>query len=55
MKKRKNMNQIEEAPKQNPVAKFANRFNKAQIFSSKNEYKRKAKHTRQEDFPFALV
>lgn len=55
MKKRKNMNEIEEGPKQNPVAKFAHRFNKAQIFTDKNHYSRKIKHGKQEVSPFALA
>ena len=48
MKKRKNMNKIEDAPKQNPVAKFAYQFNKAKIFSDKSKYNRKDKHEEQE-------
>ena len=51
MKKRKNMNKIEEAPQQNPVAKFANHFNKAKVFADKTEYRRKAKHAKQEASP----
>lgn len=51
MKKRKNMNAIEEAPKQNPVAKFACRFNKAQVFADKKHYSRKIKHGKQEVSP----
>ena len=54
MKKRKNMNKIEEAPNQNPVAKFAHRFNKAQVFGDKTEYRRKAKHEMQEVSPSTL-
>jgi hypothetical protein len=55
MKKRKNMNKIEDIPNQNPVAKFAHLFNKAQIFSDKCKYNRKAKHGKQEASPFILV
>ncbi len=51
MKKRKNMNLIAEAPKQNPVAKFAHQFNKAQIFADKKLYCRKVKHGKQEVSP----
>ncbi len=51
MKKRKNMNFIADAPKQNPVAKFASQFNKAQIFADKKRYSRKAKHGKQEVSP----
>jgi hypothetical protein len=54
MKKRKNMNKIEEAPNQNPVAKFAHQFNKAQVFSDKTEYRRKTKHAKQEASPSIL-
>jgi hypothetical protein len=52
MKKRKNMNKIEDIPRQNPVAKFAHQFNKAYVFSDKNKYNRKAKHAKQEASPF---
>jgi hypothetical protein len=55
MKKRKNMNKIEDIPNQNPVAKFAHLFNKAQVFSDKCKYNRKAKHGKQESSPFILV
>jgi hypothetical protein len=51
MKKRKIMNTIQEAPKQNPVAKFASQFNKAQIFADKKLYSRKVKHGKQEVSP----
>jgi hypothetical protein len=51
MKKRKNMNKIGEIPNQNPVAKFAHQFNKAQVFSDKSKYSRKAKHGKQEVSP----
>ena len=54
MKKRKNMNKIEEAPNQNPVAKFAHRFKKAQVLGDKTEYRRKAKHEKQEVSPSTL-
>ncbi|MFI3120567.1 MAG: hypothetical protein QX203_11395 [Methylococcaceae bacterium] len=51
MKKRKNPNGAEIVPLQNPVAKYAHRFNKAQIFCDKRQYTRKAKHSRQEASP----
>jgi hypothetical protein len=51
MKKRKNMNKIDEIPNQNPVAKFAHQFNKALVFANKNDYRRKAKHAKQEATP----
>jgi hypothetical protein len=51
MKKRKNMNKIEEVPNPNPVAKFAHQFNKAQVFADKRDYRRKAKHAKEEVTP----
>jgi hypothetical protein len=54
MKKRKNTNKIEDVPNQNPVAKFAHRFNKAQVFGDKTEYRRKTKHGKQEVSPSTL-
>jgi hypothetical protein len=48
MKKRKNMNKVEDVPLQNPVAKFAHQFNKAKVFSDKSKYTRKEKHEEQE-------
>ncbi len=54
MKKRKTMNKIGDAPNQNPVAKFAHQFNKAQIFADKRDYRRKAKHVKQEASPVIL-
>ena len=50
MKKRKINNQMDCIFMQNPVAKFAHRFNKAQIFCDSNQYKRKSKHSKQETF-----
>ena len=55
MKKRKNPNTKEGIPIQNPVAKFAHRFNKAHIFEDKNTYRRNAKHRKQEASPIAWV
>ncbi len=54
MKKRSNPNKIDCIPIQNPVAKFARQFNKAQIFADKNQYRRNAKHRQQEASPIAL-
>lgn len=51
MKKRKNPQGTDGAPTQNPVAKYAHLFNKAQTFCDKSKYSRKAKHTRQEASP----
>lgn len=55
MKKRKNQQGTDSAPKQNPVAKYAHLFNKAQTFSDKSKYSRKAKHTRQEATPLIFL
>jgi hypothetical protein len=54
MKKRRNPKGIEIISIQNPVAKHAHQFNKAQIFYDKTNYSRKEKHTKQEVFPVAL-
>jgi hypothetical protein len=51
MKKRKNPKGVEIVPNQNPVAKFAPMFNKAQTFCDKSKYSRKTKHPRQEASP----
>jgi len=51
MKKRKNQKGAETVPNQNPVAKYAHLFNKAQTFCDKSKYSRKAKHPRQEANP----
>ena len=48
MKKRNNPKKIDGVPVQNPVAKFANQFNKALIFEDKNKYHRNVKHRNQE-------
>jgi hypothetical protein len=55
MKKRKTMNKIDDAPRHNPVAKFARQFNKAQVFADKKHYSRKPKHGKQEVSPTVLV
>lgn len=51
MKKRKNPKGTEIVSTQNPVAKYAHLFNKAQTFCDKSKYSRKAKHSRQEASP----
>ena len=38
----------------NPVAKFAHKFNKAQVFKDKTKYQRNAKHKGKEPFPMLL-
>lgn len=55
MKKRRNLKEIDITPIHNPVAKHAHRFNKAQIFSDKTQYRRKDKHAKQEAFPIVLT
>lgn len=54
MKKRSNPNKIDCILIQNPVAKFAHQFNKAQVYADKNQYRRKAKHRQQEASPITL-
>ena len=54
MKKRSNPNKIDCIPIQNPVAKFAHQFSKAQVYADKNQYHRKAKHRQQEASPITL-
>ncbi|MGZ8958576.1 MAG: DUF7230 family protein [Methylosarcina sp.] len=54
MKKRRNLKEIAITPLQNPVAKYAPLFNKAQTFTDKSKYRRKAKHAKQEAFPIDL-
>jgi hypothetical protein len=48
MKKRNKTKKIECAPVQNLVAKFAHQFNKALVYVDKNQYRRNAKHRKQE-------
>ncbi len=48
MKKRKKTQLPEQVTLQNPVAKYARQFNKACIFADKNQYRRNAKHRKQE-------
>ena len=55
MKKRKNPNTKYGVPIQNPVAKFANQFNKAHFFGDKNKYRRNVKHKKPEASPITLV
>jgi hypothetical protein len=55
MKKRKINNKMDYISMQNPVAKFAHQFNKAQIFCDGSKYKRKSKHSKQEIFPTVRI
>ncbi|MGZ5050517.1 MAG: DUF7230 family protein [Methylobacter sp.] len=54
MKKRKNQKAASITPIQNPVAKYARLFNKAQTFNDKTKYNRKIKHPRQDANPMVL-
>ena len=48
MKKRNNTKKIAAVPVQNPVAKFAHQFNKALVYADKIQYRRNAKHRKQD-------
>ena len=54
MKNSKFQANLEERLKQNPVAKFAGRFNKAKVFDDKSKYSRKRKHAKEEVSPSVL-
>ncbi|MBD9358713.1 DUF7230 family protein [Methylomonas albis] len=53
MRKQNPSKDLQDKPSKNPVAKFAHRFNKAQVYADKTQYRRKAKHQGQE--PFSIV
>lgn len=53
MRKQNKPKDLDDLPIKNPVAKFAHRFNKAQVFTDKRKYQRKAKHLGQEPFSIA--
>jgi hypothetical protein len=55
MKKRRNPKGTVCVPIQNPVAKYAHLFNKAQTFCDKSKYSRKTKHSNQGVSPIALI
>lgn len=50
MKKLKNQYPSGGVPAQNPVAKFAGQFNRAVTFCDKTQYRRKAKHPKQDAY-----
>ena len=54
MRKQNKAKGLDNLPQNNPVAKFAHHFNKAQIFADKRKYQRKAKHSGLEPFSIAL-
>lgn len=53
MRKQNKAKGLDDLALKNPVAKFAHRFNKAQVFADKRKYQRKAKHSGLE--PFSIV
>jgi len=53
MRKQNSPKDLDDLPIKNPVAKFAHQFNKAQVFTDKRQYQRKAKHLGQEPFSIA--
>ena len=53
MKKRNKTNNLQILPN-NPVAKFAHLFNKAQVYKDKTQYRRHGKHKGQEPFLIAF-
>jgi hypothetical protein len=55
MKKRRSMNKMEPATRQNPVAKYAHQFVKAHVFADKTKYSRKGNRSKQEDFSITLI
>jgi hypothetical protein len=55
MKKQKKTKIPEAMSLQNPVAKYARQFNKACVFADKNQYRRHAKHRKQEVSLTALI
>ncbi|MGR9100277.1 MAG: DUF7230 family protein [Gammaproteobacteria bacterium] len=55
MKKPTKTRQTPPMAMQNPVARHAHRFNKAQAFRDKTKYSRKAKHKSAEPFPMTTL
>lgn len=54
MKKRHKIELPTEIVIKNPVAKYAGKFNKAQVFKDKTKYQRGAKHKGREPFIMSL-
>jgi len=54
MKKTKKLKGLGGNLTNNPVAKFACQFNKAQVYKDKTKYQRAAKHKGKEPFPMML-
>jgi len=55
MRKQNKAKEPDDIPVRNPVAKFAHRFNKAQVHADKCKYRRKAKHAGLEPFSIAFA
>lgn len=55
MRKQNKTKTLADGPINNPVAKYAGRFNKARIFADKSKYSRKNKHAGMEPFPITLA
>ena len=55
MRKQNQTPQPADIPPKNPVAKYAYRFNKPQIYADKRKYQRKAKHGGLEPFLIACA
>lgn len=55
MKKRKKSKGLAPATFNNPVAKYAHQFNKAQVLKDKSKYQRHNKHKAKEPFPMVLL
>ncbi len=55
MRKQNKAKGLDKIPAQNPVAKFAHLFNKAQVYADKRKYQRKNKHSGLEPFLIAFV
>jgi len=55
MKKTKKGKVVAETVTNNPVAKFAGKFNKAKIYRDKTKYQRTAKHKGKEPFSMLLL
>lgn len=54
MRKQNSAKIIDTKKVNNPVAKFAHRFNKARVFTDKRQYQRKNKHSGLEPFSIAF-
>ena len=55
MRKQNKAKGLDHIPVNNPVAKFARHFNKAQVYADKRKYQRKPKHSGLEPFSIAFA